>query len=315
MRYFDIAPSRIGGARRSSTSVAYRARYIAPCPAELPPPTTTTRRSPNAVASVVAADRRRRPRPRAPRRRARDARDRLIPVAMRSVARVVIRAVGERDGRFCPPSTPPRSPRAARGIPRRAAAPERCARARQLAAADAGREAQVVLDPRAASRPDRPGHDGRAAASSVPRMRRTPPPRDRPARPRRSRGRRHRSARTAACRAARRPGAASGLRTTLPSSRNSTGSSAMPRRPRRAAPRASGSRSTSSQRYGMRLPARKSFTACDRGDHWSPISRSPFASGGVLCLPANRGDRRSPDRDALRADPTASRDSDRDAPR
>ena len=37
------------------TSFAYRARYIAPWPAEFPPPTTMTHLPENAGASVVAA--------------------------------------------------------------------------------------------------------------------------------------------------------------------------------------------------------------------------------------------------------------------
>ena len=69
---------------------------------------------------------------------------------------------------------------------------------------------------------------------------------------------------------------------------------AVPTRPRRTAPaapprrpppasssaRASGSRVISIQRYGIRLLARKSLIACERGDHWCPTSRRPASSGG-----------------------------------
>ena len=157
----------------------------------------------------------------------------------------------------------------------------------ELAAADAGRKAEVVLDPRAACPPGRPARTGRAAASAALRTRRTRRPRAPRGRRRRSPGRRSRERRRATGRAARRPGAARDC--------------AAPTRPRRAAPAARSRRlrplpasfalrgrgATSSQRYGMRLLARNSLIACERGDHWWPTSRSPFASGSYSACQAS----------------------------
>ena len=112
----------------------------------------------------------------------------------------------------------------------------------QLAAADAGRKPEIVLDPGTACPPVRPARAGRAAASAALPMRRTPPPRGRPDRRRRSRGRTHRRRPRAIGRGARPPGAAPGCAARDPSSKNSAGSSSAPTPAASSRPRASGSR-------------------------------------------------------------------------
>ena len=77
---------------------------------------------------------------------------------------------------------------------------------------------------------------------------------------------------------------------------------------------ACGSRSTSSQRYGIRLEAKKSLIACDRGDHWWPTSRVPGCSAGRSTC-HRRAARRRSDTAALPGDATACTGSNPNAPR
>ncbi len=151
--------------------------------------------------------------------------------------------------------------------------------ARQVAAADTVGEPEVVFDARARPRlsaravaveQERPQpfggavHRGRESGGARPDDHEVVDLEGRP---------------TAAGRDARPPGAAPGwsarsrLRRTGPASA-SVGTPAAS-----SSVRASASRSTSSQRYGMRLPARKSLIACDRVAHWCPTRRRPVASG------------------------------------
>ena len=84
--------------------------------------------------------------------------------------------------------------------------------AREVGAAEPGREAEVVLDPARHARPGRRAPRARPARSSGPRTRRRPPRPARPGRRRRSRGRSARPRARRTRRAARRARARSGAR-------------------------------------------------------------------------------------------------------
>ncbi len=185
----------------------------------------------------------------------------------------------------------------------------------QLAAADAGREPEVVLDARARPRLAARARAGRAGASAAPRMRRTPRPRVPRDPPRRSRGRRPRRRPTAAGRGARPPGAAPDCVSTLPSSKNSAGSASV----------ANAGRFEQRARLGVPLdvePAIRDEIAreevLDRVRSRRPlVTDQPQARrlGQGLGLPGVEQIVDHREEAFLRADPRASTGSDRGAPR
>ena len=162
---------------------------------------------------------------------------------------------------------------------------------RQVAAAQPGREAEVVLDARALPGLARRAPRARPSPCAAPRRRRRPRRPARPGRRRRSPGRRSGSSARVVSPTFSATSSAVGRSSTAPSENRSTGSAvrADVGRPRAAA-RASRSRSTSSQRNGTWLRARKSRSSCAsaRAQRW-PTTRMPSNVGDpARCRPVGQ---------------------------
>ena len=143
----------------------------------------------------------------------------------------------------------------------------------EVAAGDAGREAEVVLDPRAGAGLSADARRSRRPASAAPRTRRR---RRRPVRPGRRRRRRGRSTGREGCRRSSRgtrrarPGV--GRRSTAPVT-ITTGSSSGVTPTSRSSRSTPASWSGSSHSCGIRLRARNSRTRCDSGENREPTTR------------------------------------------
>ena len=197
------------------------------------------------------------------------------------------------------------------GSRRRSAGPGRVARRVRSAPLTARRGSRGSSRCASSARPGRPAPRARPAPCAGPPTRRTPPPPARPARRRRPPGRR----------TARRRGSCRPTRSAISRLVGATSTVAVGEHQHRQAPAVGarrapaarglgGSVSTSSQRYGTLLRARKSLISWDSRDQRWPITRTP--SSPAARRPASRrAGRRAPGRAAPRAGPRASSGSGR----